>query len=199
MTGTVNTLYEPAMRLNRAGVIPGFDMTSEAALSKLLYLLALPGSSFRHVTEQMSISLRGELTEQTRLIFEHPEKTIPTNLAKEAALNHAIAAGNVSETEDLINENLGCLNEKDYAGNTPLHIAATGPNIDILQTLLMRGASVHLRNKEEHTPLFLAARTGLAGHVTLLRQSGAHLHTSELDLARLHSQHRPGSWAAAGI
>ena len=61
MTGTVSPLYEPAMLLKRAGVIPGHDMTSEAALAKLSYLLAMPGLSPEDVIQKMSVSLRGEL------------------------------------------------------------------------------------------------------------------------------------------
>ena len=49
------------MLLKRAGVIPGHDMTSEAALAKLSYLLAMPGLSPEDVQQKMSVSLRGEI------------------------------------------------------------------------------------------------------------------------------------------
>lgn len=61
MTGTVSPLYEPAIKLKRAGVIPGHDMTSEAALAKLSYLLAMPDLNPENVIQKMSVSLRGEL------------------------------------------------------------------------------------------------------------------------------------------
>lgn len=87
--------------------------------------------------------------------------------------------------------------------NAKKHLAATSPNPNshIMRALLQRGASVHLRNyrgsnrnnndRNEtrndtghgHTPLFLAARNGLAEHVRLLREAGAHLY--------------PGEWAEA--
>ena len=80
------------------------------------------------------------------------------------------------------------------------HLAVTSPNPNphILRALLERGASVHLRNHRDsnrsndnrndagkevghsHTPLFLAARDGLAEHVRLLREAGAHLYPGEL-------------------
>ena len=83
------------------------------------------------------------------------------------------------------------------------HLAATSPNPNshIMRALLQRGASVHLRSHRGfnrntnhrnevrndvghgHTPLFLAARNGLAEHVRLLREAGAHLY--------------PGEWAEA--
>ena len=56
MTGTVSSLYEPAMMLKRVGVIPGHDMTSEAALAKLSYLLATPGLSIEDIIQKMSVS-----------------------------------------------------------------------------------------------------------------------------------------------
>lgn len=77
------------------------------------------------------------------------------------------------------------LNESDYTGFTPLHIAATTPNIEVLRDLLTQGASVHLRNMDGHTPLYLAADAGLLDNVVLLRDSGAHLHAEEIDVARL--------------
>ena len=77
------------------------------------------------------------------------------------------------------------------------HIAATGPSLEILRILLLKGASVHLRNNAGRTPLFLAASAGLIEQVYLLRQSGAHLHTDELGDARLQSRSR--TWQAAGV
>ena len=79
------------------------------------------------------------------------------------------------------------------------HIAATSSSIAILRALLLKGASVHLRNSTGSTPLFLAANAGLKEHVSLLRQSGAHLHADELETARLHSQQDPSIWHAAGV
>ena len=69
---------------------------------------------------------------------------------------------------------------------------------------MTQGASVHLRNREGHTPLFLAA-AGNAGveAVQLLRDAGAHLHESELsEAARLHtgaSGEAIAVWRAAGV
>ena len=121
MTGTVSPLYEPAMILKRAGVIPGYDMTSEAALAKLSYLLALPNISMHRVIELMSVSIRGEFTEQGNMLFEHPTRSLPPPLANLTSLSYAISNGNLAETEELLKGDLGwLLNEADYSGNTPL-------------------------------------------------------------------------------
>ena len=121
MTGTVSPMYEPAMLLKRAGVIPGHDMTSEAALAKLSYLLAMPGLSPENIIQKMSVSLRGEMTEPANMVFEHPNGVLPNRLADLMSLGYAIANGNVPETQKLLKGDDGRLvNEADYSGNTPL-------------------------------------------------------------------------------
>ncbi|KAL8674847.1 MAG: hypothetical protein Q9168_000733 [Polycauliona sp. 1 TL-2023] len=198
MTGTVSPLYEPAMRLKRAGVVPGHDMTTEAALAKLSYLLGQDLAPER-ITEQLTTSLRGELTEHTATAFQHPSG-LPTHLADLTALGYAITAGDVSTVSDALRGRMQYLiSESDYSGNTPLHIAATSPSEKVLEMLLTNGASVHLRNKAGRTPLFLAAHARLEKHVELLRASGAHLHAGEVEAARLQGRGGDEIWAKAGV
>lgn len=44
---------------------------------------------------------------------------------------------------------------------------------------------MHLRNRDGRTPLFLAAEAGIEKNVKLLKESGAHLHADEVELAKL--------------
>ena len=121
MTGSVSPIYEPAMRLKQAGVVPGSDLTSEAALTKLSYLLTLPELSIEDVKDQLSKSLRGELTEPTQMAFEHPQDYLPRRMKNLAVLNYTIARGAIEEFRDLMYGELEwMLNESDYSGNTPL-------------------------------------------------------------------------------
>ena len=120
-TGTVSPIYEPAMRLKRAGVVPGHDLTSEAALAKLSYLLALPDLTIEDITRQMSQSLRGELTEQIQTAFVHPKSQLSASLTELAALGYAVARGQMGEVQSCLRGNVEwMLNEGDYSGNTPL-------------------------------------------------------------------------------
>ena len=201
LTGGVSAVYAPGMVLGKAGVVAGGDMTTEAALTKLSYLLALPGATQESVTRDMAVAIRGELTENNGTIFKHPSGTLSSPITQLTAIAYAIASGDLEKVKDLLRNDNHLINRPDYSGNTPVHLAATGPNLRILRYLLSLGASVHMRNHTGHgrTPLFLAANAGLIGHVLLLRQAGAHLHAEELETARLHASQRPDVWAATGL
>lgn len=52
--------------MERNGIVTGLDMTTEAAYTKLVYLLSLPSLSRSEVAEKMRENLRGELTADFR-------------------------------------------------------------------------------------------------------------------------------------
>ncbi|EDU42605.1 L-asparaginase 1 [Pyrenophora tritici-repentis Pt-1C-BFP] len=201
LSGSVSALYAPGAFLGRAGVVFGQDLTSEAALTKLAYLLALPDATPEEVAKRMSISLRGELTETTRTHFEHPSRSgvLTPELSSLTALGYAVQKGDLQATKDIIRgEPRWLLNDADYQMNSPVHLAATSPNVEILRDFLAQGASVHLRNRSGNTPLFLAAAAGLPDHVQTLIDAGAHLHSDEVSAAKLHASEGDGNaevWA----
>ncbi|KAK1144401.1 hypothetical protein N8T08_005554 [Aspergillus melleus] len=200
LTGSVSPVYATGMSLSRAGVVAGLDMTTEAALTKLAYLLALPDSSPETVAKNMSISLRGELNEVSQPVFRHPDGALPERVQALTMLGYAIAQGDLERVQDIMKvEHHWILNDADYSGNTPIHLAASSPSLPILRCLLLQGGSVHIRNRSGRTPLFLAANANLSEHVMLLRKSGAHLHSDERPAATLLARRRPGIWGLAGI
>jgi lysophospholipase len=122
LSGSVSPLYAPATILGRAGVVFGHDMTSEAALTKLSYLLSLPDATPQEVAKQMGISLCGELTELVRLHFKHPESgRLTPERSSLTSLAYAVRAGDFQAAQDVIRvESKFLLNDVDYSGNTPL-------------------------------------------------------------------------------
>ncbi|KAI5924654.1 asparaginase [Camillea tinctor] len=192
-SGFVSPLYAPGFALGQAGVVFGHDLTSEAALTKLSYLLALPSvATPADVGARMAASLRGEMTELAAVTaFTHPAgdlddrapepavaRLVGPAQAKFAALGYAIEAGDLATVQELLGgDEVGdmLLKRADYAGNTAVHLASVGPNPAVLEELLKRGASVHARNRADNTPLFLAERKGVAECVRLLKSAGAQL------------------------
>lgn len=187
LSATVSPLYAPATILGNAGVVFGHDLTTEAALTKLSYLLAIKGLSYKDIVSQMQLSVRGEITSHTTPQFSHPSSDLPSITAEQtafAAFGYAISSGSKEQVTKFIEgDQYGLLEMKDYAGNTAVHLAAVGPNVGVLEVLLQRGASVHVRNRAGNSPLFLAEKVGAAEHVKLLETSGAHLHVEETEKA----------------
>lgn len=219
--GVVSPLYAPATALSRAGVVFGHDLTTEAALTKLSYLLAVEGLSYTDIVARMGRSLRGEMTALTSPVFSHPDgvgadgddddgthsgnshsgartpllghdpRLSPVEsaftvlgyaigkgdlAAVQTMLAHGVRTGGVSST---MTEPYELLRAADYAGNTAMHLAAIGPNTQVLHELLTQGASVHVRNRADNTPLFLAEKMGHVENVRLLREAGARLWQTE--------------------
>lgn len=218
-SGFVSPLYAPGFALGAAGVVFGHDLTPEAALTKLSYLLALPGLSAAEVRRRMSRPLRGEMTALASPSFTHPQGSLdeaeseaeseyvampsgnksPRPLSRGetafAELGYAIQAGDLRAVAELLDTdnvhsgsgsgsgsrsvNVGLLQRADYAGNTAVHLAAVGPDAAVLRELLVRGASVHVRNRANNTPLFLAEKMGNRACVDLLLEAGAALWVEE--------------------
>ncbi|RYP54424.1 hypothetical protein DL768_000795 [Monosporascus sp. mg162] len=246
--GLVSPLYAPGFALGAAGVVFGHDLTSEAALTKLSYLLAAePPLAQAEGAELMARDLRGEMTERRVPSFTHPAARSlsfslgparepgllgggagavagghgrsPISAADAAftALGWAIRDADVDAVRDMLEgDEVGyqLLKRADYAGNTALHLAALAvadPDpprqpqqqqqqgdgtatatstrsshtaADVLKELLVRGASVHARNRANNTPLFLAQQAGNAECVALLKEAGAVLWEDEVPAAK---------------
>jgi lysophospholipase len=117
----VSPVYAPGVGLYRAGVVAGEDMTSEAALTKLAFLLAFPDATPESVAREMSVSLRGELTPHSQMMFSHPNGGLPERVKSLTTLSYAIMHGDFDRVMDITRgEKDWLLNDADYSGNTPL-------------------------------------------------------------------------------
>ncbi|KAH7318704.1 asparaginase [Stachybotrys elegans] len=189
VSGFVSPVYAPGTQLGRAGVIFGLDLTPEAALTKLSYLLGLPGLSNKDISDRLSRSLRGEMTEISHPTFSHPSASLDNAASRLtpresafAALGYAIQNHEVDVVRKILDgDGMQLLKQADYAGNTAVHLAAVSGSTDIMLELLKRGASVHERNRADNSPLFLATLTGREDCAQLLKSAGAHLSVEEIE------------------
>lgn len=188
--GSVSELYETGRLLNDIGIIPGFDMTPEAALAKLAYVLSKEGWNHEMRMLMMKSNLRGELTrEKTPEMQEYDlidavARTLQLNSAKElcqlklslfpAMVNTAVLAGDVSKLSNL--KGYGAdLSVENYDRRTALHIACCVGNFEVVQYLLQNGAAVHIRDRYDRTPLMDAILHDHHEIIRLLVKCGAHL------------------------
>ncbi|XP_006786202.1 60 kDa lysophospholipase isoform X2 [Neolamprologus brichardi] len=201
LRGSVSTSYATGKVLIEAGLIAGGDMTPEAALSKLSYVLAKKELDLEAKKKMMAENLRGEMIADlagAKLCLSDSRfiqviaKSLSVSCKEELeAIRDALtptlacAAAKIDDIEALkalkeMGSNL-CL--VDYDGRTPLHVAACEGHLKMVQYLLSHGASVHTKDRYGDTPLCNAVRFRHKEVVKLLRKTGAHFSRHELEEA----------------
>ncbi|XP_033323829.2 L-asparaginase isoform X1 [Megalopta genalis] len=192
-TGCVMGLYEPAKQLEKAGVISGYDMTPEAALTKLAYVLSKKEWNTDTRRKIMQINLRGELSAgrppslQDVDLVEAVARSLRISSSAEfaelgtilfpAMLNAAVIAKDLAKLESLKGYGAN-ITQKNADGRTALHIACCEGDLNVVQCLLRMGASVHIKDRFDRTPLTDALEYDHHDIIKVLLQCGAHLHGS---------------------
>ncbi|XP_070607606.1 60 kDa lysophospholipase isoform X2 [Erythrolamprus reginae] len=198
LRGSVSLVYATGKSLMDLGVIPGGDMTPEAALAKLSYVLSKPGLTFDEKKKMLSKNLRGEMTVvpigiQITLkgckFMQEIAKYLSIGCKEELATVRDVltpslacmAAKNDDLTALKILQDLGGnLSSGDYDGRTPLHVASCEGNLKVVRHLLKSGATVYAKDRLGATPLMNAVTFRNKKVIELLRGSGAHLSSQEL-------------------
>ncbi|XP_071538284.1 L-asparaginase 1-like isoform X6 [Panulirus ornatus] len=193
MHGAVDNIYETGEALVDAGVMAGLDMTPEAALTKLSYVLAKKKWDYETKKKMMTRNLRGEMTvvAQDDENYNH-ELDVVSSIARALQLSSGDDVEHVKELliptlflSAVVNSDLGRLEEiyqhgmeinfKDASSWTPLHMACSEGHLDVVTWLLQHGASVHIRDKLGHSPLNVAIENDHHKIILLLMKTGAHL------------------------
>nr|XP_033498820.1 60 kDa lysophospholipase isoform X2 [Epinephelus lanceolatus] len=201
LRGTVSASYATGKVLMDAGLIAGGDMTPEAALSKLSYVLAKKDTELETKKKMMAQNLRGEMSADlagAKLCLSDSRfiqviaKSLSISCKEELeAIRDALtpllacAAAKIGDIEAIealkeMGSNL-CLG--DYDRRTPLHIAACEGHLKLVQYLLSNGATVYAKDRYGDTPLCNAVRFRHREVVKLLRKTGAHLSRDKLEEA----------------
>ncbi|KAM8916607.1 60 kDa lysophospholipase isoform 2-T2 [Spinachia spinachia] len=201
LRGTVSTSYATGKVLMDAGLVAGGDMTPEAALSKLSYVLAKKEISFDAKKKLMGQNLRGEMMSDlagAKLCLSDSRfiqviaKSLSISCKEELeAIRDALtpplacAAAKIGDLEafEALKEMGTNLCLSDYDGRTPLHIAACEGHLKLVEYLLSHGATVYAKDRYGDTPLSNAVRFRHKEVVKLLRKTGAHLSRDELEEA----------------
>ncbi len=91
----------------------------------------------------------------------------------------AIRRGDVPAVRALLEKSPALVDFRDENGTTPLHVAASRGNMEIIVCLLDNGAKIESQNAEAKTPLHLAATNDRADAVACLLKRGAALETRD--------------------
>ena len=205
-SGGVHLDYASGKALADIGVLSARDMTPEAALTKLAYLLSQDDASKDTCRSLIGKNLRGELTDaraNQRLSIR--ETSFVEAVAKVIGQGEtfgvteevgrvmypilmcsASSRGDIEALERMIVSNAN-VDVGDYDGRTPLHLAAANGQVEAVRLLLNHGAEVHAKDRWARTALHDAIDSREGDVADVLIQHGASLADEELTSRLLHA------------
>jgi ankyrin repeat protein len=141
-----------------------------AAITALLQRGFDPNTRNEQGQPALTLALRDRDSAVIEALWAHPELDVNAlNAAGETPLMMAALHGNRVWVLKLLERGA----RLHHAGWSPVHYAATGPDVEVLRMLLDRGAPVDARSPNGSTPLMMASRYGSEASVDLLLARGA--------------------------
>lgn len=190
ITGSVAEIYETGRHLIDCGVINGFDMTPEAALTKLSYVISKEEWNLETKKTMMQNNLRGELTNgkgpelQDYDLVDAVARSLHLSTPKEleqlgavlfpAMVNASVVNGDIAKI-DMLKSYGANLSAVNYDMRTALHVACAEGKEEVVKHLLLNGAAVHIRDRYDRSPLSEAINHDHHEIIKLLLKCGSHV------------------------
>ncbi|KAJ2726550.1 hypothetical protein GGI07_000492 [Coemansia sp. Benny D115] len=149
--GNVSDLYATARGLTNAKVVPGRDMTSECALTKLSYLLGR-GLSPERCRDLLGRSLRGELT----IVQSHSRPIFSSGSGRSHTFTQFLSRQILDETRANELDIEPPSNRPAFEATTPLSLSSSNPHSSRLSSA--DSSTLSLANKQGSTPDFRQRR-----------------------------------------
>src|SRR5688500_3489395 len=97
----------------------------------------------------------------------------PYSVVAKDDIYQAAYAGKAERVAEILDQRPEMLNQPDHRGDTPLHHAGRRGHVNVVATLIERGASLDAKDRVGVTPAQMAAAEGRVAVARLLAEKGA--------------------------